>query len=83
MDKNANANYPTYLRVGEDASTATIGRRSMFVSNFLVSSGGTTYSSIYDEEFKAIQAAAVPLPLMDLGALGLFALGFARKKKKA
>lgn len=40
-----------------------------------------TYSSINDEEFKAIQAAAVPLPLMGLGALGMFALGFTRKKK--
>lgn len=80
---NASTSFPTYLYVGEAAPTVTIGQKSIFASPFLVSSGGASYSSINDEEFKTAQAAAVPLPLMGLGALGLFALGFARKKKTA
>jgi len=81
--KNPSTSYPTYLRIGEDAPTVTISGRSVYASPFLVSTGGATYSSINDEEFKAIQAAAVPLPLMGLGALGLLGLGFSRKKKSA
>jgi len=81
----AQSSAPTYLRVGEELQNATVGgSRSSFASNFLVSTGGATYSSINDEEFKTIQAAAaVPLPLMGLGALGLLGLGFSRKKKVA
>lgn len=78
---NASTSYPTYLRVGEDAPTVTVGQRSTFASPFLVSEGGASFSSLNDAEFRAIQAAAVPLPLMGLGAIGLLALGFTRKKK--
>ncbi len=78
---SASTRAPTYLRVGEDAPTATVGHRSPFTSPFLVSEGGASFSSLNDGEFRAIQAAAVPLPLMGLGAIGLLALGFTRKKK--